>query len=129
MIVNLLSNAVKFCKAEGAIVLQVQFQAEEAAGTRINFCVSDTGIRIPKEKQKLIFEAFTQADSSTTRQFGGTGLGLTISQKLVKLLGGELSVRSAPNQGSVFFFDCLLKTPQRNTSLEKNIPDVKAAET
>ena len=68
----------------------------------IRFDVEDTGIGIPVEKQETIFEAFTQSDASTTRKYGGTGLGLTITQKLGQLLGGNLSVHSEPNRGSVF---------------------------
>ncbi|MFW2477320.1 MAG: response regulator [Sediminibacterium sp.] len=96
---NLLSNAFKFTPAEGKITLSF----EPVAGTdqlRIN--VSDTGIGIPEEKQQLIFEAFQQADGSTSRRYGGTGLGLSISLELMKLLGGSISVKSEVNKGSIF---------------------------
>lgn len=97
---NLLSNAVKFTKA-GEVKLVVSPQA----GGRLRFAVSDTGVGISEEKQRLIFEAFQQADGTTSRQFGGTGLGLTISQNLAKLLGGEISVQSETGKGSVFTFE------------------------
>ena len=108
---NLLSNAFKFT-AEGGVKLKVSPRGR-AAGTRIirpcaappsivAFEVSDTGIGIPPEKQRIIFEAFQQADAGTSRKYGGTGLGLAISRELANLLGGEIQLRSAPGAGSVF---------------------------
>jgi len=99
VITNLVGNAIKFTKA-GEVELRVGMQNEGL----FHFSVRDTGIGIPAEKQALIFEAFSQADASTTRRFGGTGLGLTISSKLVRMLGGRLWLESTPGEGSCFHF-------------------------
>ena len=96
VLTNLVANAIKFTPA-GGIDLQVQREND-----RIHFSVSDTGIGIPIEKQQTIFEPFSQAEASTTRRFGGTGLGLTISSTLVQLMNGKLWVESAPGAGSTF---------------------------
>ena len=94
---NLLSNAFKFTRA-GEVVLSVSLAGE----THVQFSVRDTGIGIPEAQQQVIFEAFRQADGSTSRQFGGTGLGLSISRELARLLQGTISVVSAPREGSTF---------------------------
>ncbi|NML16908.1 hybrid sensor histidine kinase/response regulator [Azohydromonas caseinilytica] len=98
---NLLNNAVKFT-AEGSVTLRAQLLAREAAGARVRFEVADTGIGIAAEQQQAVFEPFTQADGSITRRFGGTGLGLAIVTRLVAMMGGELSLHSAPGAGSTF---------------------------
>ncbi len=105
---NLLSNAFKFT-AQGEVKLEVRRAAaqefilsETAPSEWLTLSVSDTGIGIPKDKLQVIFEAFQQADSTTSRRYGGTGLGLTISRQLVRLLGGEIKLRSEPGQGSTF---------------------------
>lgn len=99
VIKNLLSNAFKFTPAAGNIGLGFHVAP---GGEQLLISVSDTGIGIPQEKQQLIFEAFQQADGSTSRKYGGTGLGLSISLELMKLLGGTISVQSEVNKGSVF---------------------------
>ena len=96
---NLLSNAFKFT-AKGGVTMIVEPASGDARSIR--FAVQDTGIGIPLEKQKLIFEAFQQADGTTSRKYGGTGLGLTISREMARLLGGAIEVKSAPGEGSTF---------------------------
>jgi CheY-like chemotaxis protein len=99
IIVNLVGNAIKFT-SHGEVAVRVQADAPEF----LHFAVSDTGIGIPLAKRESIFDAFGQADSSTTRQFGGTGLGLTISRRLVELMGGRIWIESEVGQGSQFHF-------------------------
>jgi two-component system sensor histidine kinase/response regulator len=96
-------NAIKFTE-QGGIEVDIRNESRDEDAMELRFCVTDTGIGIPPQKQALIFEAFTQADSSTTRKFGGTGLGLAISSSLVKLMGGKISVESEPGKGSTFAF-------------------------
>ncbi|HEV8037997.1 MAG TPA: ATP-binding protein [Bryobacteraceae bacterium] len=107
ILVNLLGNAVKFTSL-GSVSLEVTEIASEPASREANlhFQVCDTGIGIPIEQQETIFEAFGQADSSVTRRFGGTGLGLTICSQLVQLMGGRIWVESTPGAGSTFQFTC-----------------------
>lgn len=110
---NLLGNAVKFT-SEGTILIRCQQAGQEGAQRTLSFSVEDTGIGIAPEKLAEIFQPFTQADASTTRRFGGTGLGLTISAELVRLMGGRLEVDSRPGQGSRFYFTLTLEeTPER----------------
>ena len=101
IIANLLSNAIKFTSNNKTIILKINYNEKKES---LFLAIKDEGIGISKHKLKHIFEAFSQADSSTTRKYGGTGLGLTISYKLVKLLGGELKVESELNKGSKFYF-------------------------
>ena len=103
VVVNLLGNAIKFTE-RGEIVLQVERDRPEEGGRSLHFATRDTGIGIAKDKQKLIFDAFAQADGSSTRKYGGTGLGLTISSRLVQLMGGRIWVESEPGKGSAFHF-------------------------
>jgi CheY-like chemotaxis protein/CHASE3 domain sensor protein len=112
IIKNLLSNAFKFTPEGGRV--NVKFYKEN---NRVNIAVKDTGIGIPLEKQKIIFEAFQQADGSTSREYGGTGLGLSISRELSKLMNGEISLESKPNEGSLFTLSFLL---DNNTKITVN---------
>jgi two-component system sensor histidine kinase/response regulator len=104
---NLVGNALKFT-AHGHVCIIVREESRAPGSTRLHFSVSDTGIGIPADKHAAIFEAFRQADGSTTRRFGGTGLGLTISATLVRLMGGRLWVESEPGVGSTFHFTVAL---------------------
>ncbi len=108
VLVNLISNAIKFTE-RGEIVLGVELESQTARSVLLAFSVSDTGIGIPREHQENIFAAFTQVDSSTTRVYGGTGLGLAISAQLVEMMGGAISVESAPGAGSTFKFTTRLE--------------------
>ncbi len=103
VVVNLLGNAIKFTHS-GEVALEVGLEPGSDAEVQLHFVVRDTGIGIAQEKQKLIFDAFSQADGSMTRNYGGTGLGLSISARLVEAMGGHIWVESAPGQGSAFHF-------------------------
>ena len=103
VLVNLVGNAIKFT-TQGEVVVEVTAESADDVHTRLRFSVRDTGIGIPKEKQARIFEAFGQADSGTTRRFGGTGLGLNISRQLARRMGGELALESEEGSGTTFFF-------------------------
>jgi PAS domain S-box-containing protein len=103
VLINLVGNAIKFTE-QGEITVDVQQEHSQAGQIELHFRVRDTGVGIPREQQSLIFEAFTQGDSSTTRKYGGTGLGLAITTRLVQLMGGKIWVESAPGLGSTFHF-------------------------
>jgi two-component system sensor histidine kinase/response regulator len=103
ILVNLLGNAIKFT-SQGEVVLCVKTEAVTPQDVVMHVSVKDTGVGIPLDRQKSVFEAFTQVDGSVTRTYGGTGLGLTISSQLVRLMGGQLSVESKPGIGSNFHF-------------------------
>ena len=103
VLINLLSNAVKFTE-QGEVRLSLMAESSDASETVIRGCVSDTGIGMTLQQQKHIFEAFSQSDVSTTRRFGGTGLGLTICKHIVAMMGGDISVESEVGEGSLFHF-------------------------
>jgi CheY-like chemotaxis protein len=103
VVTNLLGNAIKFT-ASGEVALAAQLESRAGDKVHLHFSVRDTGIGIPLDKQELIFKAFSQADGSTTRKFGGTGLGLTISSRLVKMMQGRLWVESQPGDATTFHF-------------------------
>ncbi|MEM7425462.1 MAG: ATP-binding protein [Pseudomonadota bacterium] len=100
---NLVNNALKFTET-GSVFVTVRMAEVDGSSPRIEFAVHDTGIGIPADKISKVFESFSQADQSTTRKFGGTGLGLPICKRLVEAMGGEIGVRSSPGKGSVFSF-------------------------
>ena len=103
VLVNLIGNAIKFTD-QGDVSLSVGLAWQEPTGAMLHFRVTDEGIGIPAEKQTMIFQPFSQADGSMTRKYGGTGLGLTISMRLVEMMGGKIWLESAPRQGSTFHF-------------------------
>ncbi|MDA8109189.1 MAG: ATP-binding protein [Betaproteobacteria bacterium] len=116
VLINLAGNAVKFTE-HGSVTVHVSSQHENDAHVRLKFSVRDTGVGIAPDAQKRIFESFTQADQSTARRFGGTGLGTTIAKQLVELMGGTIGLESAVGLGSTFWFQIdLEKQPERPAS-------------
>ena len=129
ILVNLISNAIKFTeKGEINVSVKAGEGSSVASGGRRNlqFSVKDTGIGIPKEQHQRIFEAFEQADATTTRKYGGTGLGLTISKTLVAMMGGKIWIESTPGVGSEFFFT--LNLEEAVATAQKDITPIKAAD-
>lgn len=126
IIANLLNNAIKFT-TEGEVVIRTQLLDETETSLNISICVEDTGIGIAPEFYEKIFQHFSQADGSTTRQYGGTGLGLTICKRLLELMGGRIDVESTPNQGTKFWIHLQLekskleKSPSLNTDCLRDI--------
>ncbi len=120
VIVNLVSNAIKFTSTNGEVSVSIKKLFEDENKVNVNFEVSDTGIGLTKEQQGKIFEAFSQADVSTSRKYGGTGLGLSISGKFIDHMGGKLSIRSVKDEGSTFYFTLALQKPKSATKREVN---------
>jgi two-component system sensor histidine kinase/response regulator len=117
IIVNIVGNAVKFTE-KGEVVITVSKESETEDKAVVHFAISDTGIGIPKDMHQIIFESFVQADGSTTRYHGGTGLGLTISRQLVELMGGRIWVESVVGKGSTFHFTCELELQPKDAARE-----------
>lgn len=115
ILMNLISNAVKFT-SKGSISVSVTVASQVARSVALEFVVADSGIGIPDEVQRRLFQPFVQADGSTTRRYGGTGLGLSISRRLVELMGGTISVRSVPEVGSTFTFRIPFAIPEQAAS-------------
>lgn len=108
ILTNLISNAIKFTNV-GKVTIAASLLSQDADSTTISFEVMDTGIGIPADKQESVFESFTQASSDTTRKYGGTGLGLTITKRLLEMQGSQIKLQSEPGKGSTFYFDLKLK--------------------
>lgn len=119
VMVNLIENAIKFTP-KGGVLVSVRCEKEDASEVILHFTVSDTGIGIASDKFEIIFSSFQQADGSTTRKYGGTGLGLTISRQLVQMMGGTIWVESEANTGSTFHF-----TATFTLSRCEDLPDIK----
>ena len=128
VVINLLSNAVKFTNSGGAINVNIRREACETPNrARVRFEVKDSGIGVTAEQKARIFEAFGQADTSITRKYGGTGLGLTISSRFIELMGGLLDLESEPGQGTTFFFTLELEEIETlNESLKGNFSNLNA---
>jgi two-component system sensor histidine kinase/response regulator len=123
VLLNLAGNAIKFT-SQGEVGVRVSVDEVSAAGIRLHFAIRDTGVGIPKDKQRRLFQPFEQADSSTTRQFGGTGLGLAISARIVQLMGGAIWIESTPGHGSTFHFTVQFgKSSAPATLSRKTSPD------
>jgi two-component system, sensor histidine kinase and response regulator len=119
---NLVGNAIKFT-AQGQVALTAEVEGVENGTCVLHFNVTDTGIGIPQDKQAVIFDAFAQADTSTTRQFGGTGLGLTITSRLVAMMGGQIWVKSEPGKGAEFHFTIKVGENRIVAARSTSVPD------
>ena len=124
VLMNLIGNAIKFT-TRGEITVNVDCQKQDETGYHLRFSVSDTGVGMTRQQIDRLFKAFEQADTSTTRRFGGTGLGLVISKRLIELMGGNIWVESEPDKGSTFLFDITLKAA-RETVPENQPPTAGA---
>ena len=118
ILLNFVGNAIKFTARGEVVIRAMRLKKGEGQSAWLRFEVQDTGVGIPPEKQAGIFDAFTQADSSVTRQYGGAGLGLAICKRLVELMGGQIGVYSQPGQGSCFWFEVPLPVIQENAPEE-----------
>lgn len=119
VIINLVNNAIKFTQSPGSIKVSLEIEGQDERECSILVAVTDSGVGIPEDAQKKIFEAFSQADASTTRKFGGTGLGLAISAKIIQMMGGKIWVDSEIGKGASFLFAVTL--PRVSSELESEI--------
>ncbi len=126
ILINLIGNAIKFTE-KGEVKVKVKMLEDDDKKVKLEFKVEDTGIGIPEDKLESIFESFTQASSATTRKYGGTGLGLTITKQLIELQGGKVSVVSTPGVGSTFSFSLVIKKGVLETAAEEVIETNKIA--
>jgi two-component system, sensor histidine kinase and response regulator len=125
ILVNLLGNAVKFTSS-GEVVLRVKVKEKSAKKVTLHFSISDTGIGIPEQKRSCLFQSFFQVDGSMARRFGGAGLGLAISKRLVELMGGEIGVESVEGQGATFWFTVVLeKQPVERKPAAAPVDDIR----
>ncbi|NOT01139.1 MAG: response regulator [Phycisphaerales bacterium] len=121
VLTNLVGNAIKFTE-RGEVDIRATTEEETSDEVTVKFTVTDTGIGIPVDQQDRVFESFTQADSSTTRRFGGTGLGLTICKKLVEMMGGQIGMLSEPGSGSTFWFTVKLQKQAETSQPSRHWP-------
>ncbi|MER2490465.1 response regulator [Catenovulum sediminis] len=124
ILINLVNNAIKFTQ-QGEVLVEIKLLRQHEQGVELQFSVKDSGIGLSKEATKRLFKPFSQADSSTTRNFGGTGLGLTICKRLTEMMGGQIGVESEKGIGSTFYFSCFLEVgmeaSQVSTKHESNV--------
>ncbi len=121
ILLNLLGNAIKFTE-EGEVILRVSVVEEQGDSVKLRFSVTDTGIGVPASRADTLFDSFTQADVSTTRKYGGTGLGLTISKRLAEMMGGEIGMESREGEGSTFWFTAVFERQAGDEASQTTVP-------
>jgi signal transduction histidine kinase/DNA-binding response OmpR family regulator len=121
ILVNLVNNAIKFTQT-GEVVIRLKLDQEDNSAATVRFEISDTGIGIPKDQLDRLFKSFSQVDASTTRKFGGTGLGLVISKKLCAMMGGQIGVESAEGKGSIFWFTAVFEKQPESRRAQADLP-------